>query len=430
MASPLQFRIVAVMFFVLGSISITAVDSFADDDWTRFRGMMGAGRSAATGIVDSWGDAQSIAWRCELPGPGASSPVHFGNRIYVTCYTGYGTGKPEDTDSAKLVRHLLCLDAKDGVILWDAPLPSSHPVETYEGFIALHGYASGTPVVDETGIYVFYGSTGAAAFDFDGQLRWTQHLGAELHAFGTSNSPVLFEDMVIVNASIESGSLVALRKSDGAEVWRRDGIVRSWNTPVVYASLSGQPELALMMEGKLIALDPRTGEDRWHAAAINDYICPSVIVNDGILYALGGRSNMSMAVRSGGSGDVTETHVLWTQRRGSNVTSPIFHEGHLYWTSESKGIAYCVDATTGEVVYEQRLEPKPDRIYASGLLADGKLFYVSREAGTYVVDARPTFRLLAHNQIMSDTSVFNGSPIIVAGRLILRSDRFLYAIGE
>ncbi|HRF00137.1 MAG TPA: PQQ-like beta-propeller repeat protein [Pirellulaceae bacterium] len=400
-----------------------------EDQWTRFRGADGSGRSESTGTPATWSDNENIVWRTPLPGPGASSPVLYDGRLYLTCYTGYGDGNAAGTQQ-DLERHLLCVDPSNGTIIWDTPLASDHEVANYDGFIPLHGYASGTPAVDETGVYVFYGSTGAAAFDFDGSLRWKTHLGAGTHAFGTANSPVIAGDLVIVNASVESGALVALRKSDGSEAWRQEGIDRSWNTPILYRALDGNQELALSVQGKVLTFDPATGNPLWQANAIDDYICPSIIVQDGILYAVGGRKNTTVAIRSGGRGDVTETHVLWSQGRGSNVSSPVFHEGHLYWASESRGIVYCADAKTGEVIYQERLEPKPDRIYASPLLAAGMIYYVSRDAGTFVVEAKPSFRLIAVNTIASDTSIFNGSPIVVGDRLILRSDKFLYAVGK
>src|SRR5262249_18390807 len=153
-----------------------------------------------------------------------------------------------------------------------------------------------------------------------------------------------------------------------------------------------------------------SGEELWHCEGIRDYVCPSVIAHQGVVYAIGGRSGTAVAVRAGGKGDVSRTHVRWRINRGSNVSSPVYHDGHLYWTNESRGIAYCVRAEDGKIIYEQRLKPAPDLIYASPVLADGKLYIVSRTTGTYVIEAAPAFKLLAHNAFASDASVFNASP--------------------
>jgi outer membrane protein assembly factor BamB len=138
----------------------------------------------------------------------------------------------------------------------------------------------------------------------------------------------------------------------------------------------------------------------------------------------------AVAIRAGGRGNVTETHQVWSLPRGSRVSSPVYHQGYLYWVRESEGIAACVDAKTGTVVYEERLMPRPGNIYASPIIADGKLYYVSREAGTYVLPAKPEFKILAHNTLETDKSLFNGSPAISRGCILLRSDRSLYCIGE
>jgi outer membrane protein assembly factor BamB len=151
-----------------------------------------------------------------------------------------------------------------------------------------------------------------------------------------------------------------------------------------------------------------------------------VIAHDGVIYAIGGRGKPGLAVLAGGRGDV---ELLWRTPKGSNVSSPVYHDGHLYWVSESQGIAFCVDAKTGEEVYAQRLTPRPDLIYASPVLADGKIYYVSRNNGVYVVAAKPKFKLVAHNEIKSDTTAFNASAAVSDGKLFLRSDQRLYCLG-
>jgi outer membrane protein assembly factor BamB len=149
------------------------------------------------------------------------------------------------------------------------------------------------------------------------------------------------------------------------------------------------------------------------------------VAANGIVYGL---ANRACAVRTNGKGDVTASHLLWEVNQGCEVGSPIFHQGHLYWADEN-GICHCLDAKDGRVVYKERLQPAPGAVFASGIVGDGKIYYVSRENGTYVIAAQPSFKLLAHNKMDSDTSVFNASPAVSRGQLLLRSDRFLYCIG-
>lgn len=417
----------SVVVGCLTTISATA----QGDDWAKFRGPGANGLPAKLdqNLPTSWSDNENLIWKTPLPGMGASSPVLFQGKIYVTAHDGYGQDKDNPGDMSLLVRKLLCIDAASGKVLWTAEQPSTTKQEDFASFTLLHGYASGTPYVDATGIYVYYGTTGAAAYDFDGKLRWVTNCGAGTHVFGTSNSPCVYKNVVIVNASVECGDLIGLDSKTGKELWRAKGMDASWNTPIVVAGPQGD-ELVVSVKGKVLAYNPLNGEQLWSCKGIDDYICPSVLEYKGILYACGGRKNTIVAIKPGGRGDVTASHTKWRLDKGSNVSSPILLNDRLYWFSESKGIAYCAETESGKIVYEQRIEPKPERFYASPVAADGMLFFVSRIDGTFVVPAKDEFSVLNINKFESDSSVFNGSPIVDSGRLYLRSDKFLYCVGK
>jgi outer membrane protein assembly factor BamB len=198
---------------------------------------------------------------------------------------------------------------------------------------------------------------------------------------------------------------------------------------VLVTAPSGEVELVISIEDFLLGLNPDTGKELWRAEGIHRYVCPSVVSHDGVVYAIGGGST-SLAVRAGGRGNVTNTHVLWREGKGSNVPSPIYYEGRLYWASDHGGVINCQDAATGKTIYQQRLSPASGIIYGSPLLADGKLYFVSQEHGTYVVATGPEFRLLAHNVFEHDNSRTNASPAVSKEHLLLRTDRALYCIGK
>jgi outer membrane protein assembly factor BamB len=421
------FWVLAFFLAINTSFQVAAQES---DQWTQFRGKGGNGVSNATGLPTTWDSEKNVAWKCELPGFGASSPVMLGDLIYVTCYTGYGLDAKEPGDMSDLVRHLICVNAKSGMILWDKEQKSTSEEETYRQFLPLHGYASSTPAVDNSGVYLFNGTSGAAAYSLEGDLLWETPCGTKHHMFGTANSPVIYNDVVIINASVESGKLIGLDKKTGKVVWENEGIDQAWNTPCLVEVPDGTTELVVSIKGKILAFDPTSGKELWTCKGMDDYICPSPISKDGIAYALGSRKNTAIAVKAGGRGDVSGSHKLWELGKGSNVSSPVLHDGHLYFASDSKGIAYCVNAADGKLVYQERLEPKPDIIYASPLYADGKLYYVSREQGTYVIAATPEFKLIANNVMQDDSSFFNGSPIVFGKQIILRSNKALYCLGE
>ncbi len=416
------------LMIVIGFSCFASVSPVCGEQWTQFRGS-DYGRTSEANVADRW-TSELVAWKTPLPGRGASSPVVFDGRIYLTAYTGYGIDIDSPGDPADLVRHLFCIELENGNIVWQKAVPAQSDKNEFTTWgVALHGYASGTPAVDKTGVYVFFGETGLLAFDHSGTELWRTNCGDGTHPFGSGNSPVLYKELVIVNASVESGDLIALKKSDGSEVWRQSGIEESWNTPVIYSARNGRSELAVTIKNKILAFDPDTGQPLWSCDGIDDYICPQITVQDGILYATGGRRSKLIAIRSGGDGDVTESHRIWEIDKGSNVSSPVCHDGHLYWAREQRGILFCANAATGEVLYEERLDPSPDKIYASPLLSNGRLYYTSREDGIYVVAAKPEFELLAHTELEGDESVFNASPVpIPGGSVLLRSDNFLYRL--
>ena len=320
---------------VLAIICLLVVTSGAD--WPQFRGPGASGVSEATDLPTTWSDDENVIWKTALPGYGASTPITWGGKIFMTAYSGYGTDRSSDAGQSALKRRVVCLSGK-GEILWDTEIDSAEGDRNYSGFVALHGYASHSPVTDGERIYAYFGKTGAVAVDIDdGKLLWQADCGSKTHGFGTGASPVLFEDTMIVNAGVESGKLVALNKKTGEEVWQGGNINAAWNTPLLVKA-GDRHELIVSMKNRVVAYDPKTGVDLWHCDAIKDYVCPSAIAHNGVIYAIGGRGRVGVAVRAGGKGDVTETHRLYELKRGSNVSSPVYHEGRLYWAHEGSGI--------------------------------------------------------------------------------------------
>lgn len=396
-------------------------------DWAGFRGPSGMGVSNATDLPVTWSADENMVWKTPLPGPGASSPIVFGDRIYITCYTGYFVPGEEDGNQEDLKRHLIALDRESGKIVWDKAVAAKLPEEKR---IRDHGFAANTPAADSERVYVFLGKTGVFAYDHEGEQLWQSDVGDGTHGWGTAASPVLYKDLVFINASVESGALVALDCKTGKEKWRAEGIRESWNTPVLIKAESGREELVLAIQGKVLSFNPDTGEPYWSCKTdIGWYMVPSVVAENGIVYCLGGRSGVAaLAVRAGGTGDVTETHRLWTSQKGSNVASPVVHEGHLYWMHEQRGVACCAKCDSGEIVYEERLEGA-GQVYSSAILAGGRVYYLTREGAMFVLAATPKFEQLAKNDI-ENRGMFNGSPAVTGNRLLIRSDKFLYCVGK
>ena len=399
---------------------VTARSTVAE--WSQFRGPGGQGVTDEKNLPLTWSDSENLAWKTELPGGGASSPIALGDHLFVTCYSGYGTSRGNRGKMEDLKLHVVCL-TKDGNIVWDQQIQPKLPESAR---VRDHGYAGPTPATDGNHLYVFFGKSGVFKFDLDGKQLWRADVGEKTHGWGCGTSPVLYENLVIVNASVESGSLVAIDKESGDQVWRAGGMKASWNTPHLVDVGAGKHELVVSVIREIRGFNPETGEQLWTCDGIQDYVCPSIVSHEGVVYVIGGRTSRAIAVRAGGRGDVTESHRVWEAKAGANVVSPVVHDGHLYWVSDRNTIAYCVRLEDGEVMYSKRF---PDQPYASTLVGDGKLYIVTRRGGTYVLAAKPEFEQLAHNNL-DDRSTFNASPIVADGRLFLRSDKFLYCISK
>ena len=414
-------RLLATVLTTASILTLTA--TFAPADWPQFRGPGGHGVSDAKNLPATWSDSENVVWKAPLPGPGASSPIALGDKLYVTCYSGYGRDVESSGDMDDLRLHLVSIAAKDGKVLWDREIRPKLPEEDQ---VRDHGYAAPTPASDGKHIFVFFGRTGVFKFDLDGKPIWQADVGTRTHGWGCGTSPVLYKGLVVVNASVESDSLVALDKQSGREVWRARGMDDSWNTPHLVDLGRGRQELVVSVKDWILAFDPATGKKLWQCRGIEDYVCPSIVSHEGVVYVIGGRSSRALAVRAGGRDDVSSSHVLWRANKGANVSSPVIHDGHLYWVSDRNQVAYCLRLSDGEIVYEKRVDVQP---YASTLLADGKLYVVTRREGTLVLAAKPEFEQLARNRF-EDRATFNASPIVAHDRLYLRSDRFLYCIGK
>ncbi len=406
-----------------------ATSFFTAADWPRFRGEQAGGtadKSDAQGAPLRWAADKNVVWKTAMPGPGASSPIVVDGKIFLTAYSGYGIKKDDPGKQADLRRHLLCLDRRDGKLLWQQSVKAELPEEDYKGFMLLHGYASSTPVSDGKNVYAFFGRSGVYAYTIDGKELWHTHAGSGLHGWGSAASPILYKDLLIVNAGVESGTIVALDKLSGQKRWAVDGIRDSWSTPLVVSLPGGKDELVVSMHGRIAGLDPSTGKQLWTCKSVEDYVCTSVIAGGDTVFVCSGRRPTTLAVRCGGRGDVSDTHLVWQINKTPRVSTPLYREGRLYWLDGQTTL--CVDAKTGKTVAQQRIGGF-DTVYASPVLADGRIYAVSREKGALVLSADPSLKELARNDL-GDASVFNGTPAVNAGQLLIRSDAFLYCIGE
>lgn len=449
----MQSRVAVFALLMLISSSVQA-------DWMRFRGPNGSGVSDETQATPAeWSSQKNLKWKVALPGPGSSSPIIVGDKVFVTCWSGYGMSRNEPPgDQKDLRRHLICLDRKTGKVLWDRSVKPVLPEDVYTGMFAEHGFASHTPTSDGKHVYAYFGKSGAVAYDMEGNQLWQTIIGDELdpRRWGSSSSPILYKDLLIVTASAESEAMVALNKETGKEVWRQEstGFNATWGTPIVVPVNQERTDLVIGVPYEIWGLNPENGKLRWYCEAMDtDTYCSSVIAGkDGVVYGIEGRGGGSIAVKVDGSGDVTKSNVLWSGRDANRIETPILYDGRIYFFS--RGIVNCIDAKTGERIFRGRLESdsgstaseEPARgggfggrrggggfrgsDYSSPVAADGKIYFVSRSGETYVIKASDKLEQLAVNRLTSDEEDFSASPAIDGGDLFIRSDKHLYCVGK
>ena len=421
-------------------------------DWPRFRGPNGTGVGEDAQPTPSvWSPTENVKWKTPLPGEGVSSPIVIGERVFVTAYSGYGF---EEGDLLDLKRHLVCLDRRTGDVQWQEVVEAVLPEDPYAGAgIPSHGYASHTPVSDGERVYVFFGKSGVMAFDLDGTQLWRHKVGLESdpRRWGSASSPILVDGMVVVTAGPEQRAIIALDSRTGNEVWsaEAESLGNVWGTPAVAELEDGRKELVIGAPFEIWGLNPQTGKVRWYCEAIDeDSFNTSVVIHDGVVYAVEGRSGGSIAVEAGGKGDVSKSAVQWSGREANRFGTPVLANDRLYFVAN--GTVRCLDAKTGRRVFQARLpRARDDRgggddeqrggfggfggggsDYSSPVIAGDKIYYVTGNGTAHVFRAGDKFESIAVNQVTDEDETFSATPAISNGELFLRSTKHLYCISS
>ena len=341
------------------------------DNWPRFLGPNGRATSAESNLPLEWSEDNNLKWKAPI-GAGSSSPIVWEDRIFVTSFSG---------EAENVRRTLHCIDRKTGAEQWVFQINNEGREDAYQGYIIEHGYASSTPVTDGKMIYPFFGKMGVYAVDFDGKQKWHVNVGKESsnRQWGSGASPVLYGDLLIVNAADESQTVFALDKRTGKEKWKSAaaGYEISYNTPTPVAK---HDELVVAVPGELWSLHAETGKMKWYAETkLTGNVTRSTILDGDTIYTFGGyRSSGSHAFPLGGESngekDITGQEI-WYARSSSYVATPLLHDGHLYWFDD-RGMEFCTRAASGEPVYRERVKGLSSGnrpVYASPVLAGGQI---------------------------------------------------------
>jgi outer membrane protein assembly factor BamB len=414
----------------------------AAENWPEWRGPNSNG-TAKGDVPLEFSDTKNVAWKATIPGRGHSSPVIFGNKIFIT--TAVTTDGQESAARVSLAPDsrgiggagfgkeyhfvLMCLDTKSGKVLWQRTAKTAKP---HEGYHPKYGsFASNSPVTDGKFVFAFFGSRGVFAYDLDGNLKWQKDVPPMKMrlSFGEGTAPVLHENYLILNNDQEQGSYVSvLDKTTGEQIWRADREESSsWAAPLVVEHNKAK-QLIISATNKVRSYDLKTGKVIWECTGLGANVIPAPVVQKDVVYVMSGFRNPNLlAIKLGGTGDLTGSkNILWTNQRGNSYTpSPVLLDNKLYFISDT-GMLTCLNATTGEAYYQQQRLPKPYNFKASPVLVNGKIYLATEEGDVVVVKAGEKFEVLATNT-MSD-QVFIASPAVVDGAMYLRGQNTLFCI--
>tara|TARA_B100000029_G_scaffold495419_1_gene560395 strand:- start:235 stop:1488 length:1254 start_codon:yes stop_codon:yes gene_type:complete len=411
-------RLLASCLFgsLAASLAVSIPNTAESANWPAWRGSDGTGRSTERNLPVTWSSTENVIWKATLPGEGNSTPITWDKRVFVTCPVEGGK-----------VRRLICLDRANGEVLWKHDVPFPEKETTHRD----NPFCSGSPTTDGKRVYASFGSAGVLACDMSGKVAWHRRLGKLTHVFGQATTPVLYKNLVIVHRGPGVKThLVALDAKTGRTVWdtpemaKNSNLYGSWSTPVI-VRVDGRDELVVSMPREIKSYDPATGKELWKCGGLGTEVYTMPTIGDGLVVGISGHNGPAMAVRlGGGQGDLTGSHRLWlTAKNQQRVGSGVVVGQYLY-VSNATGIAQCIEARTGKVIWAKRLG---GTLWGTMLAADGRLYVSNKEGDIFVLAASPTYKLIARNR-MNEHMKAAVAPS--DGQLFIRTYKSIYCIGK
>lgn len=403
------------------------VSPLVAEDWSSFRGPTGQGISSETDLPIKWSNTDNIAWKTTIPGEGWSSPVVHGDHVFVTSTTDDGTSC-----------HVICVDRRSGNIRWNT--------RAFEQQIRKkrneNSHATPTPTTDGRHVYAVFSSGRMVAVDFDGEIAWTNHEIKFYSHHGLAASPILYRDLVImpydgssdgdnnkVGWKIPWGDavLLAVDKATGKIRWRgKRGLSRLAHVTPNVLRHKGADQIVSGAGDRVQGFDPTDGRLIWSIYSKGEGVTPSIVVGDGLVFSCSGFESPTIrAIRAGGKGDVTQSHMAWEQKKGvPSLASLLYVKPNIYSVTDT-GIVTCFRAATGDIAWQDRIGGKHA---ASPIYADGKIYFLTEADGeSVVIEAGPDLKILARNRIDEKCKA---SMAVSQGNLFIRSEQHLFCIGK
>ena len=391
------------------------------DNWPAWRGSTGQGYCFEKNLPTKWSATENVKWKTKLDHPGNSTPVIWKDKIFLTIANKGGS-----------VRSLLCLDRADGKQLWKNDVKFDAKEQNW----TQDWYANASPAVDGERVIVSFGSAGMACYDFAGKEIWTRtDLGMWQHQFGNAASPLLYGNLCILwcgpneNKAIQGRNyLLAVDKKTGATVWQHDEKAGSWGTPTLAKSIDGKEQLLYCADFKLRSVDPKDGKPLWTCDGLTVYVYTSPLYSPkhNIAVAMSGFNGSALAVKLGGSGDITKDRLWHHPKNTQRVGSGLIVGDHVYIVDEN-GTPRCYELATGKEVW--KVEKRPINVtWGSMVHADGKLWVLARDGSTVIFNASPKYELITHNSLGTGQTT-NSSLAISNGEIFIRTNQNLWCIG-
>ena len=405
--------------------------------WPQFRGPNSSGLGVGKPLV-SFGPDQNVLWKTAI-GSGLSSPIIWEERIYLT-----------EFDRANKQLSTLCIDRRTGKILWRRTVAPEQIEKVHD----ISSPAGATPATDGERVYVYFGSYGLVCYDMNGNQKWERRLPLPGNPYGAVASPIVAGELVVLNHQGKEAYLLALNRRDGRTVWKTDRSMfqYGWSTPVHWRH-DGIDEIVVLggdfkPDQRLMAYNLADGAERWWIGGLPPCGKSTPVIGDGLLFfaapdiiletaaekqnperaaqIYANNSSRIVAVRPGGKGEVGQTNITWSEKKGvPGVPSPLYYKGRLY-TFQNGGIVFCRAAKTGELVYSGRLGA-PGYYYSSPVAADNKVYVASEEGVVTVLDAGESLKVLATNKL--DGGIM-ATPALIDGKIYVRTESQLYAFGK
>ncbi|MDP6944996.1 MAG: PQQ-binding-like beta-propeller repeat protein [Myxococcota bacterium] len=426
----------------------TALAAGGPGHWPSWRGPLQTGVAPTGDPPVTWGETANVRWKADIPGKGHSTPVIWGDRVFVTTAVPHGQRAPArghdrhgDHDNMRAIqRHrfvVMALDRRNGQHLWQTVVLDEQP---HEGTHVTGSWASASVVTDGERVYAFFGSRGLFALSWSGKVLWRVDLGDmhTKHGHGEGSSPALYGDTLVVNWDHEGASYtVGLDARTGGDRWRVDrDEVTSWSTPIVIAPAlvppsapARAPQVIISATGRVRGYDITTGAELWACGGLSHNVVASPVYGQGLVHVMSSYETRAMLAidLSRARGDLTATDaVVWRRSHDTPyVPSPVLTDGQLCFNRHLSGVMTCVNPRTGATLWGPKPLPGIRRMFASPIIAAGRIYAVGREGGGVVLKVGATFEVLARNRL---DDAFSASPAVAEDALFLRGESHLYCL--